>query len=226
MPHTQGLEAGQVGLLYFGMAEVLPGIDIAISVIPALFLERMADLGDQIGDFNVERHSTSAGEWRTDIVNFRLRAKSAHEWHGFQLIAHDELSKRVNVEVRADQWSPEPPTKAVYVEAARELAGNLLKQYNQVYGTRHRLRFAQRTGTPFSMTARTATLLNRFTVLANTSSLHFYDWQRFYALVLAGRQEIPGYVFRSLLIEARVSSTRAAELAEIYMHLWAFKRMR
>lgn len=43
------------------------------------------------------------------------------------------------------------------------------------------------------MSERTTTLLERFTILANTSSLHFYDWQRFYALVREGRQEIPDY---------------------------------
>ena len=225
-PQAEGLEDDQSGLLYLGMAEVLPGIDIAVSVNPVLFLKRMADLGHQAGKFKVERHSTSLGERRMDIVNFRLQTKSVHEGDGFQLIAQDERSMRVNVEARAYHWSPDPPTKAVYVEAARDLAGNLLKQYNQAYGTRHRLRIAQRMDIPFRMTERTATLLKRFTVLANTSSLHFYDWQRFYALALEGRQEIPDYVFRSLLIEAGFSSVRAAELAEIYMHLWAFKRMR
>lgn len=208
------------------MAEILPDIDIAVSVIPELFLERMADLGVGIGKFNVERHSSSPGEWRTDIVNFRLQTKSVHQGHGFQLIAHEHRPKRVNVVMQADLWSPDPPTRAVYVEAARDLAGTMLKQYNQTYSTRYRLRIGQSAGTPFKMTERTATLLKRFTMLANTSSLHCYDWRRFYDLIRAGRQEIPDYMLRTLLIEAGFSSVRAAELAEIYMHLWVFKRMR
>lgn len=220
------LRAAQARLPHFGMAEVLPAIDIAISVEPLLFLERMADLAEPAGMFRVERHSTSVGDRRMDVVNFRLQAASVHDDHGFQLITHDDRPGRVQVEMRASLWSPDPPTAAVYSEAAQTLAGDLLKQYNRDFGTRHRLRIGTPQGKGFAMSERTATMLERFTILANTSSLHFYDWQRFYALVREARQEIPGHVFRARLIEAGFSGQRSAELAEIYAHLWAFKRLR
>lgn len=208
------------------MTETLPDIDIAVSVLPSQFLERMASLGEQSDLFCVERHSISLGKRQTDIVNFRSCVPSPHEGDGFQLIARDDRPGCVAVEMRAKHWSPDPPTKDVYVEAARNLAGHLLKQYNRSQGTRHRLRIAPCTGPSFRMTERTATLLSRFTALANVRALHFYDWQRFYALIRQGRQELPGHVFCRLLVEAGFAADRASQLAEIYAHLWAFKRLR
>lgn len=112
------------------------------------------------------------------------------------------------------------------VEAAQSLVGDLLRQYNRQFGARYRLRVGVRQSKAFAMSERTTTLFKRFVMLANTSSLHFYDWQRFYALVRESRQEIPDYLFRSRLTKAGFSPERAAELAEIYTHLWAFKKLR
>jgi len=186
----------------------------------------MAVLGENSGKFQVERHCIHPGQRRTDIVNFRLIGQSIHEGHGFQLIAYDDRPGRVNVEMRAVRWLPDPPTKAVYIEAAHGLAGELLRQYNREFDSRYRLRIGARHGKAFAMSERTTTLLERFTILANTSSLHFYDWQRFYALVREGRQEIPDYLLRSHLTKAGFSTKRAVELVEIYTHLWAFKKLR
>ena len=208
------------------MAELLPNIDIAVSVELAEFLERMAGLGEESGKFQVERHSILPGKYRTDIVNFRLTVECIHEDHGFQLIAYDDRPGRVNVEMRAALWSPDPPTKAIYVEAAQGLVGDLLRQYKREFSERYRLQIGASQGKTFAMSARTTTLLERFTILANTTSLHFYDWQRFYALVREGRQEIPDYLLRSHVTNVGFSSQRTAELAEIYMHLRAFKKLR
>lgn len=213
-------------MLCVAMAELLPSIDIAVSVELGQFLERMAGLGGNSDKFQVERHGLSLGDRQTGIVNFRLLAESLHEDHGFQLITYNDLSGRVSVEMRAERWFPDPPTNAVYVEAAQSLVGDLLRQYNRQFGTRYRLRICARQGKAFVMSERTKTLLQRFTNLANTSSLHFYDWQRFYGLVREGRQEIPDYLLRSHLTKAGFSLQRASELAEIYTHLRAFKKMR
>jgi len=210
----------------FVMAELLPGIDIGVRVEATEFLEQMAVLGENSGKFQVERHNILPGKYRTDIVNFRLIGESIHEDHGFQLIAYDDRPGRVNVEMRAARWLPDPPTEAVYIEAAQGLVGELLRQYNREFSSRYRLRIGARHGKAFAMSERTTTLLERFIILTNISSLHFYDWQRFYALVREGRQEIPDYLLRSHLTKAGFSSQRAAELAEIYTHLWAFKKLR
>lgn len=208
------------------MAELLPEIDIAVSVNPTQFLERMAGLGEKSGKFQVERHSIHPGKHRTDIVNFRLITESIHDGHGFQLIAYGDQLGRVNVEMQAAQWTPDPPTKAVYIDSARALAGTLLTRYNRQFGARYRLRIGARQSKSFEMSERTKRLLERFTMLANTSSLHFYDWQRFYGMVREGRQEIPDHLLRSYLIDAGFSPQQASELTETYGHLWAFKKLR
>lgn len=206
------------------MSELLPGIDIAISVESSLFLERMIELGEQSGRFIVEHVVNTLGGRRMGVVNFRLQEYSPHEGHGFQLIARGEAPKRIQVEVRAQRWSVEPPTREIYVGAARELAGEVLRRYNRTFGTRYRLRIGVREGRPFKISDRTETLLHRFTVLANTSSLHSFDWERFYELVRAGRQQIPEHLLRSKLQDAGFSPARADHLSEIYQHLWEFKR--
>lgn len=208
------------------MLESLPNIDVAVSVSPPQFLERMASLGELSGQFRVERHSIGAGQQKTEIVNFRSSVLSSHKGEGFQLIAYDDLPGRVIVEVRAERWFPDPPGRELYVEAAQTLAGSLLKQYNRSYGTSHRLRIRQGRRPAFRMTERTATLLNRFTILANVKALHFFDWQRFYALIREGRQELPENILRGLLVDAGFAEDRSRQLAEIYEHLWAFKRLR
>lgn len=208
------------------MVEVLPDIDIGVRGEATAFLEQMAELGKNSGKFKIDRHRIHPGQHRPDIVNFRLTVECIHEDHGFQLIAYENRPGRVNVELQAARWSPDPPTRAIYVEAAQSLVGDLLRQYNRQFGARYRLRVGVRQSKAFAMSERTTTLFKRFVMLANTSSLHFYDWQRFYALVRESRQEIPDYLFRSRLTKAGFSPERAAELAEIYTHLWAFKKLR
>jgi hypothetical protein len=208
------------------MAETLPAIDIAIRDDPILFLDRIIASGIESDDFEIDRSGCPTGDRHMEIVNFRLRAESSHEGHGFQLILHDDRPHRIEVEVRAQFWTPDPPTTAIYVDAAGATAGKLLRQYNRKYGTKYRLRIKRSSTPPFRMTQRTQTLLTLFTVSANMRSLHFNDWQRFYAIAREGRQEIPEQLFRSSLVKAGFAQDRSAELTEIYAHLCAFKRLK
>lgn len=208
------------------MAEALPAIDIKVSAKPSLFLERMIAIGRQSGQFAIEHVDDRASGTRLEVANFRLSGDSPHEGHGFQLIARAEQPDRIQVEMRAQRWSPEPPTRAVYEQSARELVGGLVKRYNRSFGTRHRLRIGAREGKPFKLSQRSTTLLDRFVILANTRALHPFDWRRFYLLVREGRQEIPEHVLREKLEQAGFGAKKAHELAQLYAHLWEFKRLR
>lgn len=207
------------------MADLLPAIDIKISVEPSLFLQRMMAIGRQTGRFAIELVDDRAGGTRMEIANFRLTADGPHERHGFQLIARED-KVRIQVEMRAQRWSLEPPSRAVYERAARDLVGGMVKSYNRSSGTRHRLRIGAREAKPFKLSQRTNTLLGRFATLANTHSLHPFDWRRFFELVREGRQEIPGHILRERLERAGFTPERARELAQLYVHLWEFKRLR
>ncbi len=208
------------------MADPFPAIDIKISVVPSLFLERMISLGEQTGRFAVEYVDDRLGGTRLEVANFRFVHESPHEEHGFQLIAREEKSDRIQVEMRARHWSPDPPTRAVYEQSARDLVQPLLRAYNRSFGTRHRLRIGFREEKPFRMSVITETLLSRFTTLANTRSLHPYDWRRFYLLVREARQQIPEHILRGRLEQAGFTQDKARELAQLYTHLWEFKRLR
>lgn len=206
------------------MPDLFPDIDIAIKVEPALFLERMMMLGERAARFTIEHHVDTLGGHRIDVVNFRLQEESVHEGHGFQLIARDENPKRVAVEIRAQRWQPDPPTRAVYEQSARDLLAPLLREYNRAYGTRHRLRIRSASGKGFRMSDRTRTLLGRFTILANTASLHPLDWRRFYQLVREGRQQIPGHILQEHLEKANFPLETARQLTDLYYHLTEYKR--
>mgnify|MGYP003576450751 CR=1 FL=1 len=206
------------------MAEFLPGIDIAVSIEPREFLDRMAVIGEQIGHFTVERHYDAIRNGKLDIVNFRYLGSSPHTEVGGQLIGRDDIPGRVLVEMRAHWWDPDPPTRASYCAAASELMLPLLKFYNRTYDTRYRFRIQNADLKGTKLKSRTKILFERFAVLANTASLHPLDWDRFYAFVREGRQELPGYELRAMLIARGFSSEKAEHLSEVYVHLWNFKR--
>lgn len=128
--------------------------------------------------------------------------------------------------MRAGRWSPEPLTRAVYEQAAYDLVGPLLTRYNRVHGTRHRLSIDTRVSKPFKVSPRTQTLFDSFLGLANLGGLHSLDWQRFYLLARDSRQEIPEHILSAKLEEAGFAPAKSRELAELYAHLWGFKRLR
>lgn len=208
------------------MADSLPAIDIKVSVEPSLFLARLRAIGEDSARFRIEHVDDRASGTRLEALNFRLTGESLHEDHGFQLIARGEKAGRIQVEMRARRWTPDPPTRAVYEQSARDLVQPLLRTYNRSFGTRHRLRIGAREEKPFKMSRITLTLLSRFTTLANTRSLHPYDWRRFYLLVREARQEIPDHILRARLEEAGFMPDKARDLAQLYAHLWEFKRLR
>lgn len=206
------------------MAELLPSIDIAVSIEPREFLERMAVIGEQTGQYSVERHYDAIKGGKLDIINFRFLGSSPHTEVGGQLIGRDDIRRRVLVEMRAHWWDPDPPTRASYSRAASELMLPLLKIYNRTYDTHYRFRIQNTVLKAAKLSTRTEILFDRFVVLANTASLHPLDWDRFYALVREGRQELPGYELRAMLIARGFSNERAEHLSEVYAHLWNFKR--
>ena len=206
--------------------DALPNIDIAVLIYPREFLERMAVIGEQSGDFTVERHFDAIGKGELDIINFRYLGPSNHEGLGGQLIHQSDKCSRISVEMRAQRWVPDPPDREIYCAAAFDLIRPMLTTYNSRFGTRYRLRTSKPSTRGFRMSPSTRTLFERFVILANSRSLHPFDWRRFYALVREGRQEIPETAFRCLLIERGFEPGRAAELAKIYRHLWTYKQNR
>jgi hypothetical protein len=208
------------------MSHWLPAIDIAITEDPAVFLDGMAELARADQRFDVERLADCVGISSCGAVRLGLRPASIHQDLLLGLFAPPDQPNAIKVELSARRWSPDPATHEAYVEAANTLLGPLLTAWNTAHSTGYRLRFERFEADRFRPSDRTSHLLERFAVLANTSSLHPLDWNRFYLLVREGRQQIPEHELRAMLRQRGFSDRKANELAELYGHLWAFKQLR
>ncbi len=203
----------------------LPDIDIAVAGDRIDFLDEMVELGRASGRFKAKRVSNALGEAGYEAATFELREESAHQDLNFALLSPPDRPTPIRVELTAHRWAPDPPTYDAYAEAAQAMIKPLLSAWNKARGTRYRLRIERRGAGGWQATPRTCDLVERFGVLANTTSLHPLDWQRFYRLVKEGRQEIPEPTLRAMLSRHGFSPQKAGDLAELYGHLWAFKQL-
>lgn len=206
--------------------QYLPSIDIAVPGAPRPFLERIAKIAEASGSFKIERHYDALGTLGFDVLNLRYLKPSPHTKVGGQLIARSEIKGRIVVEMRAQAWCPDPLTYDSYCSAARSVIGPLLIAYNREVGTKHRLRIQNPRQLEAKLPPRSAQLFKTFAVLANTSSLHPLDWQRFYDFVRASRNQLYEEELSRLLVKEGFSRSYADRIAEIYSHLCEFKRSR
>ncbi|WP_337287888.1 hypothetical protein [Candidatus Methylomirabilis sp.] len=188
----------------------------------------MADIAEKSGSFTAERHCDALGQEGFDVVNLRFTKPSPHSGLGGQLIVRpDAKNGTVEVEIRAERWSPnDPPSYETYCTAAKELIAPLLSSYNRQSHTRHRMTIFTKERLEPKLQPQSAKLFKRFTVLANTSSLHPLDWRRFYEFVRDSRSRLCEEDLARLLIKDGFPEQYAWHIAEIYGHLYEFKRLR
>lgn len=205
--------------------ELLPDIYIAVPGDPRAVLEEIARLAEADVLLTVEQHFDALGDVGWHVVSIHSSRPSEHQGLGGQMISRPDLPSRIEVEMRAFRWAPDPPTRDAYVSAARALFVPLLRAYNRAYRSRHRLcvELARKPGA--RVPPATQALLDRFAILANLDSLHPLDWGRFYRFVKESKRELPMEAVRVLLIERGFARDRAHVLAELYRHLWAYKRL-
>jgi hypothetical protein len=117
------------------MWETLPPISIVLRSDRRNFLRDMGELAEASGRFTVEHHFDDPldGGIYPEATNFRYLHPSIHEELGFQLLGYESHPSEVAVEIRANRWTPDPPTRAVYVEAARSLLSDVLSAYNHPF---------------------------------------------------------------------------------------------
>lgn len=201
--------------------ETLPDIDIAIKEQPREFLRRMVSIAREMTRFKIEENYDGLGLEGWDVINFQLPSDEDERGAGGQLIAYDKKPSRIRVEMRA----PTDFTRESYIEFARNMFGPVLKRYNRDFCAKYRLRI-EGTPQPFKLPAKSSELFSRFCKLANTSTLHPYDWQRFYAFVRQNRTFIPEHEMQYLLMKSGFSREYASDITSIYLHLAAFKEYR
>lgn len=209
-----------------GVGGALPSIDIAIRDLPRQFLERMAKIAESSRLFTVERRYDALGISGFHVLNLRYLGATVHEGFGGQLIAHEESKERIDVEMRAKCWTPDPPNYDCYSEAAKTTIGPLLAGYNRAHDTRYRLRVQSPRQLEAKLPPRSAKLFKKFAVLANTSSLHPLDWRRFYEFVRASRRQLYEEEISQLLVKEGFEKPYADRIATVYHHLCDFKSVR
>jgi hypothetical protein len=207
------------------MRQYLPPIDISLRENPTEFLNKMAVIA-MAANFKIERRQDTFGKDHLDILNMWFQGLSPHQGLGVQLISRSDLELRVAVEVRAQTWNPDEPTYDVYVSAAKDLVTPLLQRYNKQTGSRLRLRIPSQKQLVPRLTPHSERLFKRFAVLANTSSLHYLDWQRFYEFVHGSRTKaLDETEMARLLMEHGFSREYAEHISSIYEHLVEFKSL-
>jgi hypothetical protein len=205
--------------------ELLPDIYVAMPGDPRAALEAMARLAEDDVSLTVERHFDAPRGVGWHVVNIRSSRPSERQGLGGQMISRPDLPNRIAIEMRAFRWMPDAPSRDAYVSAARALFVPLLRAYNRAYRSRHRLYVEPAREPNARVPPATRALLDRFAILANPDSLHPLDWRRFYRFVKESRRELPMEVVRALLIERDFARDRAHVVAELYRHLWAYKRL-
>lgn len=202
---------------------MLPDIDFAIPEPGKTFLEKISKIAESAGIFEVELHLDALSRQGWHVLNLRYLGPSEHTAPGAQLLVEPDQEERVQVEMRAETWTPEPPPHAAYAELAKRLINPLLRAYNRSEKARCRLRIEKPKRGQFSLAPQAHAAFERFLGTCNKTSPHVRDWQRFYEFVRVSRREIPEDLMISLLVKGGFSKARANTVAGIYHHLMAYK---
>jgi hypothetical protein len=206
---------------------MLPNIRFTTTSNGKKFLEEMAELAISSGEFDVKKHFDKLG---FDGVAFYPRKPSLHENLAGALIMRPNLETQVEVEISASKWHPNPPTRAVYIDSARDIFGELIQVYNNQNSTIYKMKIETENSSKYKLSLSAEKLLDRFMSIAtmgshlpDDSAINPRDWERFYDFVKRARKRIPEAEICSLLMAKGFSSRKAHWVSEIYSHLWAFK---
>jgi len=200
--------------------DILPAIGIAIREPPFTVLGRLHALA------STQALHVSFKPWRLGHTPGRILEVApavALDHRGLlaQLIADTSEVERLRVGILADKWKPDPPTYASYVRAAKEVLQPLLRAYQKRHGQLYRLGIPLRRSLKRRLPTGARTVLGSFTSLANKTTLHPLDWQRFYSFIYychVHRVSCGCDDLRQLLVGAGFREEKADHLANIYYH--------
>ena len=210
------------------MKDRLPLISIKIDTSSSEFLNRMEHVAMQTGQYLVDLQQEVGVEQASTLIIKPMLVTQHRDLEG-SLSARPTLKARVEVEVHAARWHPDPPTYQVYTVAARELFMPLLHGYNQQYHSNRKLNIQSQEATEPHLPEVAQTLFEDFERRAYKSSLHEGDWHRFYRFI----RHCSAYNIRlnrddihRLLVFTGFSMERAAEIADVYEHGRALLKMK
>ncbi len=202
---------------------MLPDIHIDISDPPERYLARIQNLANDMGNYKTRWcHELYLGKGVRSL-HLCLLSQSEHECPEAKLLIWPLEPQRIQVEMNAVRWKPDPPTRRIYCDLAATMIGTLIKADNATTGLRHRLHVQPIPRRRPPLPPKAAERFDRFVTLANRASLHPLDWGRFYDFVRISRREISEGTLTGLLVENGFNPARAEKIANIYHHLMAFR---
>lgn len=202
------------------MIDRLPGITLKVNVPPPVFLQRIAQIARQTGEFEVGEDEGDEEEGYT-FVTLKPTHEARHEGLVGQIIAGVSDPSRVLIEIRAQRWQPHPPTYDVYVRAARNIFTPLLRLYDEEYGAASRLDIQSKADLEPDIPQKAQELFEKFALLADKNALHPNDWERYYKFIqFCSTYDVPltQVDIRDLLIASGFSLEDADRISETYYH--------
>ena len=205
------------------MEDPLPEIRLTVQEAPFMVLERLQAIPSaEKMTVSIERIPGSRGSGPGRMLVATPSGQYVHEGLLCQFIAEAPETAQLRVCLRACRWQPDdPPTYAIYTQAAKEVVKPLLDAYALQHGRRYRLRIPSRSSLEPHLPAGTNQMLCSFTRLANKTTLHHLDWDRFYRFIRHCHNHRVRCEFgdlRRLLVKAGFDEEKAERLADIYHH--------
>lgn len=166
------------------MSDRLPSMHIVTDGNAQEFLERIQSLILETNNFQIEFHKDFLGTG-FDILDLTPQFTTSHLGLFGQLIIEPQKEGVIVVEMKAERWNPEPPTYKTYVDSAKEIIAPLLKSYNSVFKTQHKLSIQSVKNLKPKLPPRASLRFYEFITMANKQMLHPLDWKRFYYFIYA-----------------------------------------
>ena len=219
-PVKEAVIKTEVKKLCTKLVRVVDSIDDKITT----FLSVMADIAEKTRNYTTEfltDHSC------LDVLSLIPDINSCHDDLFGQLIYEYSKSQKIRVEIRAKKWTPEYPTRDIYINSAHLIFDPLIYTYNQKYSTRYRMVVAKEKHYEFPVKAKIA--FDRFTNSANKNCMHPLDWKRLYLFVRtchATKVNLSKEFIWNSLCKEGFDDDKAERIADITFHLSQFAKLK
>jgi hypothetical protein len=204
------------------MDELLPEIGIPIHEPPFTVLGRLHAIASALGMVAAFEPWCLLNSAPGTLLVIKHPVLSDGHGPFAQVIADSPEVQRLRVGVRAVRWQPDdPPKYASYVRAAKELLQPFLRRYRKTHGHLYRLGIPQAKSLERRLPLGARHVFDCFVKLANYTSLHPSDWDRFYSFIYychLHRVSCTSSELNRLLRRAGFDEKHSDDLAAIYSH--------
>jgi len=113
---------------------MLPRITVNIDTTPQVFMERVAQVADDMGKFHIEQPEFPIpGD--VQAVDLWLYHNEKHKEVMVRFYYPSWEPNQVRVEVSASRWTPEEPTYEAYVAAFNDAMCDFADRYAKLFGS-------------------------------------------------------------------------------------------